>query len=170
MAPIRTLASSNDARARASIDEALESMAEEFEVLGDWEERYRHVIDLGRHLAPLTDDERSEANKVRGCASQVWLIKRLAPDERLKFRGDSDAHIVRGLIAILLALYSDRSPSEILAFEARPAFERLGLVGALSAQRSNGLFSMVERIRKDAADQAAQACETPSSARPAAAP
>jgi cysteine desulfuration protein SufE len=135
-----------------SIDAALEDLAAEFELLGDWEERYRHVIDLGRGLAPLTAAERTDANKVRGCASQVWLITEPQRDGTLKFRGDSDAHIVRGLIAILLQLYSGRAPAQILAFDAKTAFERrLGLTGALSAQRSNGLFSMVERIRRDAA-------------------
>ena len=134
-----------------SIDQALAELEEEFEVLGDWEERYRYVIDLGRDLAPLTDAERSDANKVRGCASQVWLVTGIGDDGRLKFRGDSDAHIVRGLIAILMRLYSGRSPAEILAFDAKAAFGSLGLTEALSQQRSNGLFSMVERIRRDAA-------------------
>ncbi len=135
-----------------TIDAALDDLAAEFELLGDWEERYRYVIDLGRELAPLSDDERSDVNKVRGCASQVWLVTEKNPDGVVVFRGDSDAHIVRGLIAILLRLYSGRSNREILAFDARAAFERLGLAGALSTQRSNGLFSMVERIRKDAAE------------------
>jgi cysteine desulfuration protein SufE len=129
--------------------EALEDLAAEFDLLGDWEERYRYVIDLGRELAPLTDDERSEANKVRGCASQVWLVTE--PEVGVvRFRGDSDAHIVRGLIAILLRLYSGRTPAEILSFDAKAAFEQLGLSGALSTQRSNGLASMVQRIRRDA--------------------
>jgi cysteine desulfuration protein SufE len=132
------------------IDNELDDLAAEFELLGDWEERYRHVIDLGRSLAPLADNERSDANKVRGCASQVWLIREDLPGGRLAFRGDSDAHIVRGLIAILLRLYSGRTAEEILDFDARSGFERLGLSGALSAQRSNGLRSMVERIRRDA--------------------
>jgi len=133
-----------------SIDRALDDLAAEFDILGDWEERYRYVIDLGRDLAPLSEAERSEANKVRGCASQVWLVTQGGEDGRLRFRGDSDAHIVRGLIAILLGLYSDRTPAEILGLDARKTFERLGLTGALSRQRSNGLFSMVERIRRDA--------------------
>ena len=134
-----------------SMDQALDALADEFDLLGDWEERYRHVIDLGRALAPLSDDERSADNKVRGCASQVWLVTERAADGRLNFRGDSDAHIVRGLIAILLRLYADQTPAAILAFDAKAAMARLGLSGALSAQRSNGLFSMVERIRRDAA-------------------
>jgi cysteine desulfuration protein SufE len=133
-----------------TMTEELEELAEELDFLGDWEDRYRHIIDLGRELAPLTDAERSEANKVRGCASQVWLVVEPAPDGRLNFRGDSDAHIVRGLVAILLRLYSDRTPAEILAFDAPAATARLGLTGALSGQRANGLVAMVERIRKSA--------------------
>jgi cysteine desulfuration protein SufE len=128
----------------------LAELSAEFEVLGDWEERYRYVIDLGRDLAPLSDAERSEANKVRGCASQVWLVREPQADGSLRFRGDSDAHIVRGLIAILLRLYSGRPPEQILDFDAPAAFADLGLSGALSQQRSNGLASMVARIRRDA--------------------
>jgi cysteine desulfuration protein SufE len=137
--------------ARTAIDDELDEIAAEFELLGDWEGRLQHVIDLGKTLPPLTDAERSEANKVRGCASQVWLVTERGPDGRLSFRGDSDAIIVRGLIAILLRLYSGRTPSEILAFDAKAGLTGLGLPGALSMQRSNGLFSMVERIRRDAA-------------------
>jgi cysteine desulfuration protein SufE len=134
----------------SAIDTELEDLAAEFEVLGDWEERYRYVIDLGRELAPLTDAERSDANKVHGCASQVWLVTEPHGDRIIRFRGDSDAHIVRGLIAILLRLYSGRRADEITAFDAKAAFDTLGLSGALSAQRSNGLASMVARIRRDA--------------------
>ena len=140
-----------------SIEAALDELDAEFELLGDWEERYRHVIDLGRGLAPLTDAERTDANKVRGCASQVWLVTEPRADGSLVFRGDSDAHIVRGLIAILLRLYSGRAPDEILDFDAKAAFQRLGLAGALSAQRSNGLHAMTERIRRDAASSASAA-------------
>ena len=134
----------------SDIDTELEGLAAEFELLGDWEERYRHVIDLGRGLAPLSDAERSDENKVRGCASQVWLVTEPTPDGRLTFRGDSDAHIVRGLIAILLQLYSGRTPADILAFDAKAGIAELGLAGALSTQRSNGLAAMVQRIRRDA--------------------
>jgi cysteine desulfuration protein SufE len=139
----------------AEIQDELAELAAEFEVLGantaeGWEERYRYVIDLGKDLAPLSDAERSDANKVRGCASQVWLVTEPQADGTLKFRGDSDAHIVRGLIAIVLRLYSGRSPTEIVSFDAESAFETLGLRGALSQQRSNGLASMVARIRRDA--------------------
>ena len=129
---------------------ALDDLAETFDLLGDWEERYRYVIDLGSELAPLADTEKTAATKVSGCASQVWIVADPRTDGRLEWRGDSDAHIVRGLIAILLRLYSGRAPSEILAFDAKAAFEALGLAGALSAQRSNGLASMVARIRRDA--------------------
>jgi len=110
---------------------------------------------MGRDLTPLTDAERTEPYKVRGCASQVWLVTEPQGDGTMRFRGDSDAHIVRGLIAILLRLYSGRAPAEILAFDAHAAFATLGLSGALSAQRSNGLASMVTRIRRDAAAAAA---------------
>ena len=138
-----------------SITEDLNDLAAEFDLMGDWEDRYRYIIDLGRDLAPLAEGERSEANKVRGCASQVWLTTEPGPDGGLDFRGDSDAHIVKGLIAILLRLYSGRRPREILAFDAKAAFARLGLAGALSAQRSNGLHAMVERIRRDAREAVA---------------
>lgn len=134
----------------ASPAEILDDLAAEFDLLGDWEERYRYVIDLGRDLTPLTDDERSEANKVRGCASQVWLVTEPQADGTVRFRGDSDAHIVRGLMAIVLRLFSGQTPADIVAFDAQAAFGRLGLAGALSTQRSNGLFSMVERVRRDA--------------------
>ena len=134
----------------SAIDDALTELRDEFDLLGDWEERYRYVIELGKELAPLTDAERTEAHKVRGCASQVWLVTEPQADGSLRFRGDSDAHIVRGLIAILLRLYSGHAPDEILTFDAKAAFEQLGLSGALSTQRSNGLASMVGRIRRDA--------------------
>jgi len=137
------------------IDDALNALADEFELLGDWEERYRYVIELGRELEPLSDGERADANKVRGCASQVWLVTEPQADGGLRFRGDSDAHIVRGLIAVLLRLFSGRRPDEILATDPKAVFEKLGLAGALSSQRSNGLAAMATRIRRDA--QAAMA-------------
>lgn len=136
---------------------ALEELAETFEMLGDWEERYRHLIELGRKLAPLSEAEHGEANKVRGCMSQVWLVgeqDRDAPP-RLRFRGDSDAHIVKGLIAVLLALYSDRTPREILDTDIGEAFTKLGLENHLSMNRRNGFYAMIERIR-----QMATAAET----------
>jgi cysteine desulfuration protein SufE len=139
-----------DTLIHSTMASTLDELAGEFDVLGDWQERYRYVIDLGRELAPLSEAERSDANKVRGCASQVWLVAEPAAGDVLRFRGDSDAHIVRGLIAILLKLYSGRTRGEILAFDAKSALARLGLSEALSAQRANGLFSMVGRIRADA--------------------
>ncbi len=128
----------------------LEELSQEFDLLGDWEERYRYVIDLGRELAPLTDAERNDANKVRGCASQVWLVTEPQADGTVIFRGDSDAHIVRGLIAVLFRLFSGKQAKDILACDAKAAFDKLGLSGHLSAQRSNGLASMVGRVRRDA--------------------
>ena len=128
----------------------LDDLAETFEVLDDWEERYRHVIDLGRTLAPLDEAERTEVNRVRGCASQVWLVTKPQADGSLTFRGDSDAHIVRGLIALLLGLVSGLPAREIAAFDAKEALNRLGLSGHLSSQRTNGLSAMAERIRSDA--------------------
>lgn len=137
---------------------AIDDIVEDFALLDDWEDRYRYVIELGRTLAPLPDADRTAANKVEGCASQVWLATSTdgAADPRLTFVGDSDAHIVRGLIAILLSLYSGRRASEILAIEPAALFERLGLREHLTPQRSNGLNSMVERIRRDARLASAQ--------------
>jgi cysteine desulfuration protein SufE len=138
-----------------TIDTALEDLSAEFELLGDWEERYRYVIELGRELAPLSDAERSEANKVRGCASQVWLVTEPQADGTVTFRGDSDAHIVRGLIAVVLRLFSGKPAADIAAFDTRAAFDQLGLAGALSTQRSNGLAAMAARIHRDAGALAA---------------
>ena len=129
----------------------LDELSDEFELLGDdWEERYRHLIDLGRGLAPLGEGERSDANRVRGCASQVWLVGGVDADSRLNLRGDSDAHIVRGLVAVVLRLASGKSAAQVADFPFEDAIARLGLKGALSAQRANGLASMVARIRAEA--------------------
>ncbi len=133
----------------SDIERELEQVAEEFELLDDWQERYGHLIELGRALPPLAADEYDERHKVRGCASQVLLITD-ADGERLRFRGDSDAHIVKGLVALLLRLYSGRRADEIAAFDAKAGLARLGLAEALTSQRANGLASMVERIRRDA--------------------
>lgn len=148
-----------------TMEGALERLSEEFDLLGDWEQRYRYVIDLGRDLPLLEEAQYSDANKVRGCASQVWLVATSNTDGSIEFRGDSDAHIVKGLIAILLGLFSSRKPADILAFDAKAAFARLGLTGALSSQRSNGLFAMVERIRAEATS--AQAARPPIASPPA---
>ncbi len=134
----------------ASIDDTLAELAEEFDLLGDWEGRIEYVIDLGKGLAPLPDADRIDANKVPGCAAQVWLAVR-RDEGRLRFIADSDSALSKGNIALLLRLYSGRTPAEILAFDARAALDRLGLPSALTRQRANGLNSMVGRIRAAAA-------------------
>lgn len=134
-----------------SFDADLEAIAADFALFHDWEERYAHIIELGRDLPPLRPEEESEANRVRGCASQVWLVADPMDQEgRLHFRANSDAHIVRGLIALALRLYSNRPPAEILAIDAKTWFQRLGLGDALTAQRANGLAALVQRIRTHA--------------------
>ena len=127
----------------------------DFELLDDWEDRYRYIIELGRKLPPMPNELKTEASKVRGCASQVWLVShtKTAPDGSghiLTFEGDSDAHIVRGLIAILFSIYAGMSPAEIVSHDAEADFTNLDLKEHLTPQRSNGLASMVERIRTDA--------------------
>ena len=126
----------------------------DFALLDDWEDKYRYVIELGRTLPAFDEAQRSAENKVRGCVSQVWLATSWPAGTGgtpvLAMQGDSDAHIVRGLVAILLPLYSGRSPQEVLDIDARAIFGELGLSDHLTSQRSNGLNSMVERIRADA--------------------
>jgi cysteine desulfuration protein SufE len=133
-----------------TIDEIIEN----FSLLDEWDDRYRYVIELGRTLAPLSDALRTEANKVQGCASQVWLATTVerngAAGPILRFVGESDAFIVRGLIAILLTLYSGKSANEILSTDAIALFDRLALRENLTPQRSNGFRSMVERLKSDA--------------------
>ena len=140
---------------------AIDDIIENFALLDEWDDRYRYVIELGRTLAPLPDDVRTETNKVQGCASQVWLGTTVKPDgsagPTLSFVGDSDAHIVRGLIAILFALYSGQAARDILSTDAVALFERLGLREHLTPQRSNGFRSMVERIKSDARAALAEA-------------
>jgi len=131
----------------------IDDIRDNFALLDEWDDRYRYVIELGRTLEPLPEAEHSPENKVQGCVSQVWLSKQVARGGSgavLKYRGDSDAHIVRGLIAILLTLYSGKSPQDILATNAIEVFDELGFREHLTPQRSNGLRSMVERIRNDA--------------------
>jgi cysteine desulfuration protein SufE len=133
---------------------AIDEIVENFALLDEWDDRYRYVIELGRTLPPLAENAHVDANKVQGCASQVWLLTRVEPNGSagpiLSFEGDSDAHIVRGLIAILFALYSGKAAREILATDALALFDRIGLRENLTPQRSNGLRSMVERIRTEA--------------------
>lgn len=135
-----------------SIDETITELANDFALLPDWEERIAHVIELARTLEPLTDEERNDATRVRGCVSRVWLVSERRSDapEKLYFRGDSDAHLVRGEIAMLLRIFSNRTPQEILSVDPRAVFERLGLKEALTQQRSNGLFAMMTRIQDQA--------------------
>ena len=132
----------------------LDEIVDNFSLLEEWDDRYRYVIELGRGLSPLAERDRSEANKVQGCASQVWLSTTVHPNGQggpmLTFSGDSDAHIVRGLIAILFAMFSGKRARDILSTDAIAVFERLGLREHLTPQRSNGFRSMVERIRADA--------------------
>jgi len=133
---------------------AIDEIVENFGLLDEWDDRYRYVIELGRTLRPLPDSAHIDANKVQGCASQVWLLTHVKPNGSagpvLSFEGDSDAHIVRGLIAILFALYSGKSARDILTTDALALFDSIGLRENLTPQRSNGLRSMVERIRTEA--------------------
>ncbi len=136
----------------------LEDIRADFALLDDWEDRYRYVIELGRALPPFPDALRTEANKVRGCASQVWLATRRAGDaakpsanDKLEMQGMSDAHIVQGLIALLFAIYDGKTLDEISKTDAEGIFASLGLKDHLTPQRSNGLASMVKRIRSDTA-------------------
>jgi cysteine desulfuration protein SufE len=139
----------NETRAASSFEEILA----DFEFLDDWEDRYRYVIELGRKLEPLPEADRSAANKVQGCVSQVWLsthVDQSGGAPRLTFIGDSDAHIVRGLVAILFSLYSGKTADEIVSIDARQSLGLLHLNEHLTPQRSNGLMAMVKRIRTDA--------------------
>jgi cysteine desulfuration protein SufE len=135
-----------DAKTQSDLDAILS----DFELIDDWEERYRYLIELGRALEPLPDEARTEANKVKGCASQVWLETRPLSDGTIAFRGDSDAHIVKGLVRLAIAVYGGRTPDAILATDIQPIFDRLGLSQHLTPQRSNGVRAMVERIKSDA--------------------
>ena len=131
----------------------IDEIRDNFALLEEWDDRYRYVIELGRTLEPMPEAEHSAGNKVQGCVSQVWLSKQLernGAEMVLNYRGDSDAHIVRGLIAILLTLYSGKSPQHILATNAVDVFDEFGFRDHLTPQRSNGLRAMVERIHSDA--------------------
>ena len=133
---------------------ALDEIVDNFSLLEEWDDRYRYVIELGRALSPLAERDRTEGNKVQGCASQVWLATTVHPNGQggpmLTFSGDRDAHIVRGLSAILFAMFSGKQARDILSTDAIAVLERLGLREHLTPQRSNGFRSMVERIRADA--------------------
>lgn len=132
---------------------AIADLLSDFDVLDDWEDRYKHVIELGRELPPLAEADRCPENKVRGCASQVWITSSAAGpagNPVLTFHGDSDALIVKGLIAIAFMIYSGKPASEILATDAGEVLGKLGLSGHLTQQRSNGFASMIQRIKQDA--------------------
>jgi cysteine desulfuration protein SufE len=133
----------------ASIFDALEELIADFDLFDDWEDRIAYVIDMGKALPELPDEDRVEANKVPGCAAQVWLVNEIR-DGRLFFRADSDSAISRGNVALLLRLFSGRTSEAILGFDAKAALDRLGLPQALTRQRANGLNSMVGRIRQSA--------------------
>ncbi|MBU6372769.1 MAG: SufE family protein [Alphaproteobacteria bacterium] len=138
--------------ATADLDTALRDLEDEFALFSDWEERYGYVIELGRDMPPLPDADKTEANRVRGCASQVWLTSAYdAARGRMVFRGDSDAHIVRGLVALMIRLLSDRTPAEIAKADLPAVMARLGLDEALTPQRSNGLAALVGRMKAAAA-------------------
>jgi len=134
---------------------SIDTIRADFALLDEWEDRYRYLIELGRGLPPLPEALRTDANKVRGCVSQVWLasaVRRAGNGAApvLEFQGDSDAHIVRGLVAVLFALVQGKTSQEVLGADAKALFAELGLTEHLTPQRSNGFFSMVERIRADA--------------------
>jgi len=133
---------------------SFDDLQSDFELFEDWEDKYRMLIELGRTLEPMPDALKTDATKVRGCSSQVWFFAEPRADGRLHFLGDSDAHIVRGLIAVLFLLFQDRTPDEILAIDARGKLGELGLAGHLSPTRTNGLYSMVGRIQALAQDAA----------------
>ena len=128
-------------------DPVIETLVDEFDFLGDWEERYRYLIEMGRALDPLSPEEHSDTYKVQGCVSQVWLVLDTDANGRLTIRGDSDAQIVKGLVALLIRLYAGRPPAEAAAIDARDVLSRIGRNEQLSPQRSNGLTAMVARIR-----------------------
>ena len=132
-----------------SVQHDIEILVDEFDLLGDWEQRYRYLIDMGKALPPFPEDARDDAHRVKGCVSQVWLVTRRDGD-RLVFEADSDAHIVRGLAALLIRLYSGRTAEEIRSVDARDVLARIGLAEHLSPQRSNGLNSMIAWIQGEA--------------------
>lgn len=153
-------------------DARVEELIENFVFLDDWDDRFRYLIDLGRRLEPMDDSLKTEDSKVRGCTSQVWIVDEVRPGPpgsgsgapTLHFVADSDAHIVKGLIAVLLSIYNGRTPQEILTVDAKQVISRLGFEQHLSPNRANGLYAMVERIRALAAREAAAGAPSPSSA------
>ena len=135
-----------------TLPDDIADLISDFEFLDNWEDRYMHVIDMGKSLPPLEPALKTEATKVKGCVSQVWLISKQEgeKDPVLRFQGDSDAHIVKGLVAIVLVIFSGRQASKILSLDAKSILGKLGLSEHLSPQRSNGLNAMVARIKAEA--------------------
>ncbi len=129
------------------MSETLQDVMETFEFLDDWEDKYKYIIDLGRKLPAMDEDYLTDENRVHGCTSRVWLLHNFE-DGKVNFQGESDAHIVRGLVALILMIYSDKTPSEIADTDARAILNELGLEKHLSPMRTNGLFSMVEKVKK----------------------
>lgn len=130
---------------------SIDAIRDDFTLLDEWDDRYRYILELGKALEPMGAAGHDEANRVRGCVSQVWLERtRAGPGEAIGWRGDSDSHLVRGLIAIAIALHSGKAPAEALAVDAMAAFRGLGLEQHLTPQRSNGVRAMIERMRADA--------------------
>ena len=142
----------------------VDELVANFELLGPWEERYRYLIDLGRKLPPMPPGEKTEATQVRGCMSQVWLTARpvAGPPPTLELHGDSDAHIVKGLIALLFKLYAGLTPRQIVELDVHAVFERLGLANQITVNRRNGFYAMVERIRALAEHATGTAAAAPS--------
>lgn len=132
----------------------IDALVDEFDFLGDWEERYRYLIEMGQALPGLPDAERTDDTRVKGCVSQVWMVIDDGPDHALELRGDSDAHIVKGLVALLSRLYDGRKPAEALSIDPKEVLGRIGLAEHLSPQRSNGLASMIKRIQAEAESRA----------------
>ncbi len=128
----------------------IDDLAENFSLFDDWEDRYRYIIDLGKKLPPMTDAEMAEENKVRGCMSQVWLVSETGADGRVYFRADSDAHIVKGLVAIMMIMFSGKTPDEILAIDADAKLVELDLDSHISPNRRNGVASMIQTIKAKA--------------------
>ena len=133
----------------ANLHQDIDDLVDEFDFLGDWEERYRYLIELGQGLDPLPDAERTDETKVKGCVSQVWVVLD-DTDGKIILRGDSDAHIVKGLVALMARLYSNRTPQEALTIDPKDVLSRIGLSEHLSPQRSNGLASMIATVRREA--------------------
>ena len=130
----------------------LQTILDDFEILEDWEDRYKYLIELGDGLEPVSEEDKNQRTKVQGCVSQVWIVTEQdgSEDPVLTFRGDSDAHIVRGLIAVVLALFSDKKASEISHINESETLKKLNLSEHITPQRSNGLRSMIERIKREA--------------------